>query len=50
MKEFMGEDRRHVQRRQSTDRREALRWEPLKHDRRVGAGRRKEDRLKRYAL
>lgn len=50
MKEFVGEDRRHVQRRQQPDRRAALRWEPLKGERRTGPGRRKEDRLRTYAL
>lgn len=50
MKEYAGEDRRHVQRRQHPERRASLRWDPLKGDRRVGTGRRKEDRLKRYAL
>ena len=40
---YIGEDRRKEQRRKSPDRRDDIRFEPNKDDRRVNRGRRKAD-------
>ncbi|WP_286340419.1 MULTISPECIES: hypothetical protein [unclassified Ferrimonas] len=42
------QERRSINRRQNSDRRQYLRWEPGKKERRRGWGRRKEDGLQGY--
>ncbi len=42
---YTGPDRRIFARRSGTDRRDTLRWEPKKVDRRQGCGRRHEDQV-----
>ena len=43
MNTYRGRERRHGQRRQKGDRRNDIRWEPDKEDRRHGVGRRQSD-------
>ncbi|GAA4501919.1 hypothetical protein [Pseudaeromonas paramecii] len=45
---YTGPERRRGERRQQTDRRKDIRWEPDKEDRRQSPGRRKDDELLPY--